>query len=234
MAKRITNADNLTERDFEPSSDEVEQRIQEAMAQVKESIPKSEDLEQNPVEELPIPQEAAHDPRAFAVAHDGDDRKVRISRLNVPAPMQPQHGSRDISGAAAMRLASRKQAERAHLNKTAPNSFDGILHYVECTDSACLGPGIWIKGDPRGELKSEQWWSSYKAAGSYWPPNTHPHCQCCEARSGVRRPLRVDFISMGNPGPEQRRVGLVANQRFLREISQADYEALFQPQELPA
>jgi hypothetical protein len=126
-----------------------------------------------------------------------------------------------------MKVAERRQKERAKQMRSNPAAWKDQVHYIECQDSDCLGPGIWFEGAPDGELKSDRWWSSYHVKGSYWIPNNPPHCQVCEANLKIRRPLKVAFISRGAPGPDQRRVGITLNPRHVRTITREEYDSIY-------
>lgn len=222
MAKRLTQVPTeaeiaeLERRAAEESAAALEQVTDEIAAAVIDSE----------VEEVMVDRESK-DPRVLAAnAEDDPFNRLRRSKVNIPAPLQPSHGTEDLSARAALNLAKLSRAKEAEQNKLDTRDWSQFVSFVRCTDSGCRGPGIWIRGDPRLPLDSRNWFSSYKSEGSYWPPSTQPYCQCCFAQGEQIRPLRVDFISVGPPGPEQRHVGLIANRRFVETITLEQFEAL--------
>lgn len=204
-----------------------EAAVKEAMELMKENLQKSTDSLDD--YEVPkISESSLKDPRAAALASE-DLERIKVSRVHIPPPLPPSHGTANIAGGAA-KIAAARQKLRGEQLGTGPEAHVGRVYYVECDDSDCLGPGIWIKGDPRAALTEQNWWSSYKALGSKWPANQKPYCQVCDYRHGQERPLRgISFNSIGNPGPDQRRKGLVVKPRYIRSITQAEYDQLVAP-----
>lgn len=117
----------------------------------------------------------------------------------------------------AVALAERRRKEREEANKAARAEQEkklDLVYYVECTDSECSAPGIWIGREPIGQLADGDWWASYKDRGRPWPSNQIP-CQVCYEQG------RTTFLPMlherGKP---------VAIERHVKSITRAEYEAL--------
>ncbi len=163
-----------------------------------------------------------------------EDTGGKLKRMtgHIPAPMQPKPGTREMSLAAAGALSKYKREERQKLNKSAPESWKGIVSYIECPDSSCQGPGIWILGDPRVELSEKNWLASYHPIGAYWAPDRVPHCQCCLEAHGVRRPLRgIQHIGIGNPNNLQL-IGICARERYVRTVDKDELSKALSPAEV--
>lgn len=149
---------------------------------------------------------------------------VKRSMLDVPPPMKPNHGSRESAGVAALAIGRFRRDEIGVKNATKPRDWDDCVSYVECSDSQCAGPAIWIIGDPTGVLTEDNWHATYKSLGSMWPPERIPHCQCCDAMGRPRRSARGIFqISVGHPNSEIP-VGLTPNIRYVRTLTRAEFE----------
>jgi len=139
-------------------------------------------------------------------------------------------GSYDHQASERARRASeaivKKMQARRRVQSGRPEYDSSVISYIECKKSDCLGPGIWIHGDPFAVLKDENWESSYHNRGAYWTASEAPFCQCCFARTGSRHNLQVFFASSGPVGREQKRVGFAANPRFVRTMTQDEYNQL--------
>lgn len=149
-----------------------------------------------------------------------------------PPPLTPDADAKvDMQKAmhAAEVLRAKRQAQIDDAKIKGTPADPTAVHYIEC--AICHGPGIFIHGMANGTIESNRWESSYKALNSYWPPSVAPHCQCCEARDGLKTPLRVFFDTVGALQENQVRVGLLPNPRFLRTLSREEYDALLSSKE---
>lgn len=169
----------------------------------------------------PDAEEIAPDPEA------GITGKLKRFSGTIAAPMQINHGQREMELSAARQIALNKALERRQINKMGSGDYSDKISYVECTQPMCQGPGIWLVGNPFGILTADNWFASYKPLGAYWGPKDQPHCQCCSTNSWLQ-PLRVDFISVGTPN-NYRHVSLIPNPRFVRTILRSEYEKLLSP-----
>lgn len=147
--------------------------------------------------------------------------------LSAAAPMRVAPGEQELPLERALAISKAKQLERDIILKR--NLDPNLVHYVECQQAECLGPGIWVFGPIEGKLEDKNWESSYHPRGAYWPPERLPHCQCCEARDGIKRPLRLFFETVGII-PDQVRTGISLNKRHVRSIAKAQYKELTEPQ----
>jgi hypothetical protein len=155
---------------------------------------------------------------------DGKTARVKKAYGRVPAIGKIDHPEREKFMAAGQALVAKRQAERAKALKLRQARPD-LIFYVECQRSDCLGPGIWIYGDPQNPLGPSDWESAYHPRGAYWPPTELPYCQCCEANFGRRFALKMFFTSEGIL-PNQVKTGIIANQNYIRELTRAEYDAL--------
>lgn len=240
MAKRLSldelgvNAAHQTTDDLVLEADpsqlregaEVAERLASASEILRSNILKSEDLESG-LENLPVP-DAKGDPRVAALAGDIEQVRLKIARHHIPPPMQPSHGTNSIDAKSVLRLQAFKRDELNKKNRGGKLDYSKTVSYVvhDCED--CNGPGIWIYGEPTRQLTPDNWDATYKARGSHWPGGSRPYCQCCFERYGTRPELRgVNFLSSPNPGPEQVHNGLIANQRYVRTLTEDEFKALW-------
>jgi hypothetical protein len=205
MAKQI-GVDDLAPK----SSPEIDQSVKDATKRIMENVRSSDATLLDSDDDLP----------SFV----SGNASVKLSTIHVPPPMMPQHGSRENAGVSAMAFAKSRREELGIQNATAPTDWLNTVSYIECHDRDCLGPAIWVIGDPTAWLTEANWHSAYHALGNYWAPDRQMHCQCCEVRDGRRLRVRgVDFISIGQVG-NQTHVGLVANPRYVRHVTRAKFE----------
>ena len=136
-------------------------------------------------------------------------------------------GSFDESASARAMKAGRalieQQKERQRRQSSQLEYNADVISYVEC--KRCMGPGIWMHGDPFSMRTDETWESTYHMRGSYWSPNEAPFCQMCHSESGNKVPLRVFRVTRGPVG-EQQSIGFMPNQRFVRSLTMTQYKQL--------
>lgn len=140
---------------------------------------------------------------------------------------------RQRSRRVAERIVAERQAQRREQHQLTTWD-DTVISYVECQQSGCLGPGIWIHGNPNGPIDGN-WQATYHPKDAYWPPQEVPFCQMCFERSGIKNRLRMFKIKRGPAGGEQTTIGLTCNERFVRTLTRAQYDELVgQTEEEPA
>ncbi len=143
-------------------------------------------------------------------------------KVAIPAVPEADPDQQQKCISAALKIRDKRQAEVAAAKSKKITDTSDIVRYVEC--EYCLGPGIWVFGDPADTLTENDWSASYKPKGMYWSPREVPHCQCC-AGEGKKYHLKMLTQTVGAPGQEIP-TGILCNMRFVREIKRADYEQL--------
>lgn len=118
-------------------------------------------------------------------------------------------------------IANAAEARRKQTNALDYNSE--VISYVEC--KRCMGPGIWMHGDPFAMRDDSSWESTYHQRGAFWSPREQPFCQMCHSVNGARNPLRTYAITRGQLGA-QTAIGFLANPRFVRSLTMTQYKQL--------
>lgn len=178
----------------------------------------------------PVPADSAFADIAAVADTIKIPRKQRRVFKDAPPLIQPRHGE-TTNAAMAERLAAAKREQMEKQVSAAPRPNSKTVSYIECCVSECMGPGIWIIGDPtQTPLPASSWESSYKSIDSDWPNGVIPWCQCCYAKRKVRRHLKGIWKNGYTKNTDEGQVfmgrGIKANPRYIRTLS-ADETAEF-------
>lgn len=169
------------------------------------------------ITDAPAEKQSAMAELAVEVAPPGMiPAKTRRSTVNVPPRFKVDTGHMDASRAAAQKIIEAKQ--RLREEQTVKYKPDD-LHYIECTNSNCLGPAIWLWGDPTRQLTPDDWEASYKPRGAHWPGSQAPFCQCCWEANKSKIHVRA-FHSADPENP-----AFTPNARFVR-VAEDDLRAM--------
>ncbi len=147
----------------------------------------------------------------------GERKRVASGTVNREADER----SRKVAGAIIARQQEKRRVQREEVIYD-----EEVISYIECRSPDCMGPALWIHGNPFSPLVQGNWETSYKRRDSYWPVVEKPHCQCCDARFGLRRPAEVWFLTQGPAGPAQKKIGLIASPRYVRSMTRNEYDQL--------
>jgi len=138
--------------------------------------------------------------------------EVKAKRPKPPALPKVDEQQREQAFAVALKLRDMRRAKLDELNQktAAPN-----LGFIECRE--CLGPALWIHGDPEGWVRHTEWETAYKPKGADWGGKI-PHCQCC---AGEGRKIDAPVLHDGGQN-----FGIVIMKNYYREISREEFEQL--------
>jgi hypothetical protein len=159
-------------------------------------------------------------------------RKQRRSFKDAPPLQKPTPGERENS-AMALRM-SEQAVERSRAAQTANQTYKAdSVSYVECHDSTCLGPAIWIYGDPTRTPLAD-WETSYKPRNAEWPNGVIPWCQCCQAR-GRRVTIKGIWKNGHTKATDEGQVfmgrGIKTNPRYVRTLTEAEAREFWKSKE---
>lgn len=180
----------------------------------------------------PVPADPAFAEVAAVAAEVRIPRKQRRSFRDAPPLMKPTPPSERIPSEMALRI-SKRNVEKIG-TQAKPQYTDRTVSYVECHDSACLGPAIWIYGDPY-KAPLERWESSYKPLDATWPDGVVPWCQCCKARDNRRVTIKGIWKNGYTRRVDDTQVfigrGIKANPRYVRTLEPEDAEEFWKSKE---
>lgn len=159
-------------------------------------------------------------------------RKQRRVFKDAPPLQKPVPPSERFPSEMALRI-SKRNVEKIG-TQIAPTYTARTVSYVECQNSGCLGPAIWIYGDPY-KAPLVEWESAYKPLGATWPDGVVPWCQCCQARDGRRVTLKGIWKNGYTRRQDDNQVfigrGIKANPRYVRTLEPDEAEEFWKSKE---